>query len=156
MNNNRGMLLEAIINKTIKQYNEKDVALFHKKKLDIKFSSVDDVRNIKGGVIASKSTVDYYGIYKGSFVAFEAKSSRNNIFSKSNFKEHQHNYLKKIKKHGGIAFYIFLFKETNEFFLADISFINYEKKSINIEYIRREAISLELIFPGVIDFIKYL
>ncbi len=156
MNNNRGMLLETIINKTIKEYNEKGIALFHKKTLDIKFSSINDIRKIKDGTIVSKSTVDYYGVYKGSFVAFEAKSSNRNRIPKSNFKEHQHNYLKKIKNHGGIAFYIFLFKETNEFFLVDISLVNYEKKSITIENIRREGISLELIFPGVIDFIKYL
>lgn len=156
MNNNRGMLLETIINKTIKQYKSKDVAIFHKKELDIKFSSVDGMKKIKNGVIMSKSTVDYYGIYKGSFVAFEAKSTNTNNIAKSNFKEHQHNYLNLIKKHGGFAFYIFLFKNTNEFFLMDVSLVNYEKKTITIEYIRAKAISLDLIFPGVIDFIKFL
>lgn len=155
-NTNRGMLLETIINKTIKQYKDRDMAIFHKKQLDIKFSSIDEMKNIKNGVVMSKSTVDYYGIYRGFFVAFEAKSSNTNNIPKSNFKEHQHNYLKQIKKHQGFAFYIFLFKETNEFFMADISIINYEKKSITIEYIRKNAISLDLIFPGVIDFIEHL
>lgn len=158
MNNNanRGMLLETIINKTIQQYKEKNIALFHKKTLDIKFSSIDEMKRIKNGVVMSKSTVDYYGIYKGSFIAFEAKSSNTESIPKSNFKEHQHNYLLKIKEHSGYAFYIFLFRQTNEFFLADISIIKYEKKSITLEYIRKEAISLDLIFPGVIDFIKCL
>jgi recombination protein U len=155
MNNNRGMFLETIINNTIKQYKEKGAAIFHKKSLDIKFSALDSENKIKNGKIISKSTVDYYGIYKGSFVAFEAKSSQTSRIPKSNFKDHQHNYLKIIKKQGGIAFYIFLFKETNEFFLADISLINYEKKSITVEYMRENAIELDLIFPGVIDFIKY-
>jgi recombination protein U len=155
MNNNRGMLLETIINNTIKQYKQKGVAIFHKKSLDIKFSALDGTKKIKNGVIISKSTVDYYGIYQGSFVAFEAKSSKTNTIPKNNFKVHQHNYLKTIKKHGGLAFYILLFKETNAFFLVDVSLINYEKKSITIQYVRDKAIELDLLFPGVIDFVKY-
>ncbi|MGL5733180.1 MAG: Holliday junction resolvase RecU [Metamycoplasmataceae bacterium] len=155
-NNNRGMLLETIINKTIKYYEDKNIALIHKKTLDIKFSSIDEMRRVKNGVVMSKSTVDYYGIYKGSFIAFEAKSTNTNVIPKSNFKDHQHDYLLRIKKHNGNAFYILLFKQTNEFFLADISIINYRKKTITLEYIRSKAISLELLYPGIIDFIKYL
>ncbi|MGL5308930.1 MAG: Holliday junction resolvase RecU [Metamycoplasmataceae bacterium] len=155
-NNNRGMLLETIINKTIRYYEEKSIALIHKKTLDIKFSSIDEKRRVKNGVVISKSTVDYYGIYKGSFIAFEAKSSSINVISKSNFKNHQHDYLLKIKKHNGMAFYIFLFKRTNEFFIIDISLVNYRKKTITLEYIRSKGIALELIYPGIIDFIKYL
>ncbi len=156
MYNNRGMLLETIINNTIKQYREKEIAIFHKKMLDIKFSSLDITKKIKNGIIVSKSTVDYYGIYHGIFVAFEAKSVKAKTIPKSNFKEHQHNYLKSIKRHGGLAFYIILFKGTNDFFLVDVSLINYEKKSITLEYIEEKAIKLDLLFPGVIDFLKYL
>lgn len=156
MNNNRGMLLETIINKTIKQYKNKNIALIHKKTLDIKFSSVDKSNNIKNGIIISKSTVDYYGIYQGSFIAFEAKSVIGTSIPKNNFKDHQHDYLKTIKNLGGIAFYIFLFKSTNEFFLVDISLVNYEKKTITLEYIKKKGMSLELIYPGIIDFIIYL
>lgn len=156
MNNNRGMLLETIINKTIKQYKDINVALIHKKTLDIKFSSIDKNNKVKDGIVSSKSTVDYYGIYKGTFIAFEAKSVNGETIPKNNFKEHQHNYLKSIKNHGGIAFYILLFKETNEFFLADISIMDYKKKSITLKYIKEKGISLELIYPGVIDFINFL
>ncbi|MGL6125144.1 MAG: Holliday junction resolvase RecU [Metamycoplasmataceae bacterium] len=155
-NSNRGMLLETIINKTIKYYKEKNIALLHKKTLDIKFSSIDEMRRVKNGVVISKSTVDYYGVYKGKFIAFEAKSSNTKTIPKNNFKDHQHNYLQEIKKHSGLAFYIILFKRTNEFFLVDISIINYRKKSITLEHIRKTSISLDLIFPGIIDFIKYL
>ncbi len=156
MTKNRGMLLETIINKTIKQYKDMDIALIHKKNLDVKFASVDNNNHIKGGVIIAKSTVDYYGIYNGSFIAFEAKSVIGTSIPKGNFKEHQHNYLKTIKKHNGFAFYILLFKDTNEFFFIDISMIDYNKKSINLEYIRIHGILLELIYPGVIDFITCL
>ncbi|MDK2819564.1 MAG: Holliday junction resolvase RecU [Mycoplasmataceae bacterium] len=154
MNNNRGMLLETIINKTIKQYKENDVAIFHKKTLDIKFSNVNAKNKIDNGVIMSKSTVDYYGIYNGSFVAFEAKSTESIIVPKNNFKLHQHNYLKTIKKHGGIAFYIILFKTTNEFYLIDVTLVDYNKKLITLEFVRKNGCSLDLIFPGVIDFIS--
>ncbi|MGL5591935.1 MAG: Holliday junction resolvase RecU [Metamycoplasmataceae bacterium] len=154
--NNRGMLLETIINKTVEYYNKNNIALIHKKTLDIKFSAIDEMRRVKNGVVVSKSTVDYYGIYKGSFIAFEAKSSNTNVIPKNNFKEHQHDYLLKIKKYNGNAFYIFLFKQTNEVFLAEIGLINYRKKTITLEYLRNKAISLEIIYPGIIDFVKYL
>ncbi|MGL4343425.1 MAG: Holliday junction resolvase RecU [Metamycoplasmataceae bacterium] len=154
---NRGMLLETIINKTIQSYADNDVAIIHKKNLDIKFASVENDAKLKNSYISKKSTVDYFGIYKGKFICFEAKSTNEDKIPWSNFKEHQHEYLLRIKKHNGIAFYIIFFKKFNEFFLVDPSLIFQEtKKPIHIDFFRQKAILLDLVYPGYIDFLKYI
>ncbi|MGL5438378.1 MAG: Holliday junction resolvase RecU [Metamycoplasmataceae bacterium] len=154
---NRGMLLEKIINKTINSYKNNGTALFHKKNLDIKFERVDKELNVYNSVISKKSTVDYYGIYKGRFIAFEAKSTNKEYLSFSNFKEHQHNYLLEIEKYLGIAFYIILFKKTSEFFIIKASNINLQiKKSITKDFILNNGYYLEIIYPGYIDFLSFI
>lgn len=39
-NKHRGMLLESIINRTIKKYEQNNLALFHKKEVPINFSGI--------------------------------------------------------------------------------------------------------------------
>ncbi|WP_429980857.1 Holliday junction resolvase RecU, partial [Mycoplasmopsis bovis] len=73
--------------------------------------------NLDQAVISSKSSVDYYGIYKGKFIAFEAKSTELSILPLKNIKNHQIEYLNLIQKNGGIAFWIIYFKFENVFFL---------------------------------------
>jgi len=63
--NNRGMLLESIINNTNEYYFKNEIALIHKKNLDIKFKNVKLEKNkllLNNASIFSKSTVDYYGV----------------------------------------------------------------------------------------------
>lgn len=87
---NRGMLLESIINRTILTLERDGVALVHKKGLDLSFKSVDkEGFKVKGARIISKSTVDYYGVFKGRFLAFETKSVEEDYFPLSNIKKHQ-------------------------------------------------------------------
>jgi recombination protein U len=77
-NKKRGSLLESVINKTIAFYERNNVGLFHKKNLDVAFQSVTTQNNkpyLNNGYILKKSTVDYYGVLSGFFIAFEAKST---------------------------------------------------------------------------------
>lgn len=157
---NRGMLLENIINKTIWYYKNNDVAFFEKKDLNVKFNSVKFEKNKKmllNSFISSKSTVDYYGIYKGKYVTFEAKSTNESVFYFSNIKEHQHKHLKMIKKFGGISFYIILFKKELKIFLIDVEKIKYEEeKSISIKEVENLGYEIKIIFPGIIDFLIFI
>ncbi|MCR8613269.1 MAG: Holliday junction resolvase RecU [Mycoplasma sp.] len=157
---NRGMFLESIINKTISFYLENEIAVFHKKELPISFNKVNLINNklkIENAYIKNKSKVDYYGIYNGSFVAFEAKSTNLDNLPLKNIKNHQHEYLKLIKRLNGIVFYIICFKRWNEFYLINIETIdNLEKKQLDIDIARKKGIQLELEYPGIIDFVKFL
>lgn len=162
---NRGMLLEQIINQTIYYYNKNKIAYFNKKNLDIKFSEINrETTNInskktilKNSYISKKSTVDYYGIYKGQYISFEAKSSNKKSIPMLNIKEHQHKHLLEIKNYGGISFYIFFFKNESKLFLVDVSKIDfYNKKIITIDELKIFGKELEIIFPGIVDFLKYI
>lgn len=162
--NNRGMLLESIINNTNEYYFKNGIALIHKKNLDIKFKNVKLEKHkllLNNASIFSKSTVDYYGVWKGRFLAFEVKSTEQKNFEKKNIKKHQIEYLNKVVLHQGIAFWIIYFKFQNEFLL--IEHANFkkclfeEKKSyIFFETIKSLGKEIKLIFPGILDFLNIL
>lgn len=84
------MLLESIVNRTILMLEQEGVALIHKKGLNLSFKSVDrKERRVDGARIVSKSTVDYYGVFRGRFIAFEAKSVEEDYFPLANIRKHQ-------------------------------------------------------------------
>ena len=141
MKKNRGMLLEQLINKTIDLYKRHEVALFHKKDLPINFSKVikeNGKLSVKNAFIKEKSTLDYYGVYAGHFIAFEAKSTNKDSLPFSNIHDHQLEYMKDVVRNGGITFFIFGFQKYNEFFLFNYEMLeNIEKKSISIADARK-------------------
>ena len=160
MHKNRGMMLESIINRTINVYKKNGIALFHKKEIPIKFSKISDSDGklkIQEGRIESKSTTDYYGVYKGGFIAFEAKSTKLNSLPISNIKEHQLKYLFDVLNMGGKAFFIVCFQKYDEYFIISPDTISsLERKSLSIDIARKEGIKLELIYPGIIDFVELI
>ncbi len=153
---NRGMFLESIINKTIVVYAKNNVGIFHKKSLPIIFSKIKregQSLKVEKGRVTAKSTTDYYGIFQGKFVAFEAKSTKLKSLPLANIKEHQSRYLKQIHLHGGISFYIISYSTYNEFFLIEfIAMEEIEGKSLNIDIARKIGYKLELEYPGILDF----
>lgn len=154
---NRGMMLESIINKTIKFYENNELALFHKKELNISFSKIreeDGKLKIDNGRVKAKSTTDYYGIYNGTFYAFEAKSTNLKSLPIANIKEHQLNYLNKVIKHGGVAFFIIAFQMFDEYYIIKPDIIDsLNRKSLPIEIARKLGKRITLTYPGIIDFI---
>ncbi|WP_029512878.1 Holliday junction resolvase RecU [Mycoplasmopsis iners] len=154
---NRGMLLENIINRTIEYYKQNKLAYIEKKSLPIKFKSVGQKLNLEQAFISNKSTVDYIGCWQGSFIAFEAKSTQEDSLPKDNIKAHQIEYLDLIEQNGGIAFFIVFFSSKDEFYLVEFSLIKpHLNKAIKYEMIKKIGKSLELTFPGIIDFLPYL
>lgn len=159
---NRGMLLENILNTTINYYNKNQIAYFAKNNLNIKFKSVeskdkDNILKLNSSFIKSKSTVDYYGVYKGKYVTFEAKSTDESSFSLSNIKQHQHEHLKLIKKLGGKSFYIIFFKKYSKLFLVDVEDIEFGTiNTISLQEMEKISKQLEIIFPGIVDFLEFI
>ncbi|QSF13645.1 Holliday junction resolvase RecU [Mycoplasma sp. Mirounga ES2805-ORL] len=157
MKKNRGMLLESIVNKTINYYTDNNIAYIEKKELPIKFRKVVDNKNLENAFIFKKSTVDYIGCYKGRFIAFEAKTTNENLLPKSNIPNHQINYLRKIEENGGVSFLLIFFSSKDEFYVIKTSdFIMQLKKSISYENIKQYGFKLELCFPGIIDFLPFI
>ncbi|AGQ50667.1 Holliday junction-specific endonuclease [Mesomycoplasma hyopneumoniae 7422] len=153
---NRGMFLEKIINNTIEFYCANGIGIFHKKNLDISFKAVSKDLAVNDAFIFKKSTVDYYGIYKGIFVAFEAKSTNENVLNLKQIPEHQLSYLQKIREHFGCAFFIIFFKQLEKFYIVSIDKINLSWKSIPVAFLQKEGFEIPLTYPGIIDFIGYI
>ena len=158
----RGMFLEDLINRTISFYKHNDIAIINKKNLDIAFSTVKNIGSkqvINNGYVKSKSTSDYYGIYKGKFIAFEAKSTNLKSLPLKNIKQHQLDYLWKIHRHKGVAFLIIYFSEENRIFIIfvnDLELLPKNKKSIPIAFVIEHGIETSINYPGIIDFIDFL
>ncbi len=154
---NKGMFLESLLNKTISFYEKNMIGMFHKKPIPINFNSVKKGREVNQAWIASKSTVDYYGIYKGIFIAFEAKSTRLKSLPLVNIKYHQIDYLNKVNTLGGLGFFVIYYDTYDEYFLllpGDLEGL--DQKSLNIDVARKKGYSLEVMYPGILDFASVL
>ena len=161
---NRGMNLESELNITNEYYKEIDKAYIYKKTTPIKITKVDypsrDKATIKEAFFTVPSTTDYNGLYKGKYIDFEAKETKSSTaFALANIHAHQITHLKNIDKHQGIAFLIVRFSVLNETYLLTaknlINFIeNTERKSIPIEYFRKNAYLLKDGYRPRIDYLK--
>lgn len=146
---NRGMTLENDLNETNNYYLIHDIAVIHKKPTPIIINRVDYKSRsdaiIKEARFKIPSTTDYNGIYKGKYIDFEAKETKNKTsFPLSNIHKHQLDHLKSIINHGGIAFIIVRFISFNETYYLDacdlFSFLdNSDRKSIPYSYFKEKG-----------------
>ena len=163
---NRGMNLEYDLNETNKYYLDNDIAVIHKKPTPITIVSIDyKSRNeavIKEAYFKTPSTTDYNGIYKGKYIDFEAKETKNKLgFPLINIHEHQIEHLKKIIKFDGIAFLIIRFTYYNEtYFVFACDFINYietlKKKTVPLSFFKEKGILLKEKLNPRIDYLKII
>ena len=158
---NRGMDLETLLNETNEYYLEKDIAVIYKKPTPIGINKVRFENNkqvIKEAYFKSQSTLDYNGIYKGYYVDFDAKETLSKTaFPLSNIHEHQLEHIRRIDRHGGIAFLII--KMNSAYFILGakkiIEFVdNNERKSIPYSYILENGLEIKEGFRPPLDYIK--
>jgi len=141
---NRGLDLEYLINITNEYYLINDIAVIYKKPTPITVHKVDYKKNkVTEGYYKTPSTLDYNGIYKGKYIDFDAKETKNKTsFPLSNIHSHQIKHIERVISHGGISF-IILKMNSNYFLLKGedlLDFINTNKrKSIPFEYIKNNC-----------------
>ena len=162
---NRGMDLENDINNTNSYYLDNDIAIVYKKPTPIKVSKVNYNKNhtiITEAFYEMPSTTDYYGIYKGKYIDFDAKEVKNSSsFALSNLHAHQLKHLKRVKEHGGISFLIVRFYKNNITYLIEIDeiidYINSEnRKSIPIDYFESKAHRIPDAYIPRVNYIKVI
>lgn len=163
---NRGMSLENEINSANEYYRIMDLAYIYKKPTPIKIVKTDypsrDKAVIREAYFTIPSTTDYNGLYKGYYVDFEAKETRNKTsFSLNNIHSHQIKHLENIYRHNGIAFLIVRFTTLNKTFLLLVSdlleFINNNKrKSIPIDFFDKKGYIIKDSLKPTIDYLKVL
>jgi len=160
---NRGMNLEESINITNSYYLDNNIAVIHKKPTPIQITKLDGKKGrIIDGFFKSPSTTDYNGIYKGKYIDFEAKETKNKTsFPLANIGKHQVQHLKRVKEHGAIAFVIISFSSLGEIYLIDANYIiacynNNERKSIPYSYIKEKGHLIKMGFFQRVDYLKIL
>ena len=148
---NRGMDLESDINLSNEWYREQDIAVITKRPTPINIVKVDYSRGarITDAYFEKQSTTDYNGVYKGRYIDFEAKNTKSKTsFPLSNIEQHQIDHLKRVIRHGGIAFFIIQFQSRQEVYLLDASFVinfweNGERKSIPYDVFLNDGILIK-------------
>lgn len=166
---NRGMTLEEDLNETNEYYRERQIAVIHKKPTPVQIVSVDYPKRsaavIKEAYFKQASTTDYNGVYKGKYIDFEAKETRNHTsFPLQNIHEHQIKHMEAVLKQKGICFLILRFTNSDEIFLLEaeklLQFWNRKKnggrKSISRQEIETDGYKIPLGYQPRIDYIKVI
>lgn len=161
----RGMFLETLLNQTNDYYRLRKIAVIHKKPTPVQVVKVDYPKRsaavIKEAYYRHASTTDYNGVYRGCYIDFEAKETKNKTsFPFINIHEHQLQHMQDCINQGGIVFIIFYFSSLNEYYLLEsqylISFIKENKdrkKSIPLTCIRKNGIQIHLTVQSILDYI---
>ena len=153
-NSNNGMFLETLLNRTSDYYKDNNKLLFFKRNLPISIYKNNN-GNINGK-LTSKSQTDYYGIYDGRYIDFEAKQTNKEVFYLNNIKDHQINHLKTIDELNGISFLILHFLKFDEFFCIDYKKLITIDCKITREWCKQNAFEIHIFFPGILNIIEYL
>lgn len=122
----RGMTLEAEINASNDYYLATGQAVIHKKPTPIQLVKVDYPKRsaavVREAYFRRPSTTDYNGIYRGYYIDFDAKETRNKAsFPLKNFHQHQIDHLAACLKQGGICFAFIKFTRLDKHFLLPAS-----------------------------------
>jgi len=161
----RGMFLETLLNQTNDYYRLRKIAVIHKKPTPVQVVKVDYPKRsaavIKEAYYRHASTTDYNGVYRGCYIDFEAKETKNKTsFPFINIHEHQLQHMEDCIFQGGIVFIIFYFSSLNEYYLLEsqylISYIKENKegkKSIPLTYIRENGMPIPLTVQSILDYI---
>ncbi|ELL44960.1 Holliday junction resolvase RecU [Spiroplasma melliferum] len=154
--NNRGMFLESLLNYTIQKYFDNNTSLFFKRPVNIipleKYQHL-----ITKSYFKTKTGCDYYGLYQGHYIEFEAKETNQQKFNLNNIKTHQLQQLALVHNHHGISFIIIYFHSYDRYFI-----LSYQKltewiklmptKQIPLSYFIENGHELFLVFPNFLDF----
>ncbi|KXT77350.1 Holliday junction resolvase RecU [Streptococcus sp. DD13] len=158
---NRGMSFEAAINDSNHYYLARGIAVIHKKPTPIQIVKVDYPKRSRAKIIEAyfrqASTTDYSGVYKGHYIDFEAKETRQKTaMPMKNFHSHQIEHMDQVLAQGGICFVLLHFSTLKETYLLPasplIAFykIDQGSKSMPLSYIREHGYELKLgHFPSV-------
>ncbi|WP_050615389.1 Holliday junction resolvase RecU [Bacillus testis] len=165
----RGMTLEEDLNESNQYYLSQSIAVVHKKPTPIQIVDVHYPKRsaavIKEAYFKQASTTDYNGVYKGKYLDFEAKETRNSTsFPLQNVHEHQILHMEQVLRQQGIAFIIIRFATLEEIYLMEahhlIAFWNRMlsggRKSITKQEVESTSYKIPITFQPRIDYIKVI
>ena len=158
---NRGMSFEKMINESNNFYLSRGLAVIHKKPTPIQIVKVDYPRRSQAKITEAyfrqASTTDYSGVFKGHYIDFEAKETRQKqSMPMKNFHQHQIDHMEAVLGQGGICFVLLHFSSLRETYLLPASYlIEFYKidkggKSMPLSYIQEHGYAIEMQqFPSI-------
>jgi recombination protein U len=119
---NRGKTLEDELNETNDYYLSHGIAVIHKKPVPIQVVKVNyparSAAVITEAYFRTPSTTDFNGVWKGKYIDFEAKETKNKTsFPLNNVHPHQIEHMKSVTEQDGIAFLIVKFSSLDRYFI---------------------------------------
>ncbi len=163
---NRGMTLEHDIEMANEYYRYNNIGVIYKKPTPITIAKVHYPSRseaiIKEAYFKTPSTTDYNGIYRGKYIDFEAKETKNKtLFPLNNIHKHQIKHLKSILNHGGIGFLIIRFSTLNKTYLLPaerlLEFIeNNDRKSIPLDFFEKNSYLIKDKYNPRVDYLEIL
>ncbi|CAM3722109.1 Holliday junction resolvase RecU [Alkalicoccus chagannorensis] len=163
---NRGMRFEEDIQESCAFYLARDKAVIHKKPTPLQIVRVHYPKRsaavVTEAYFQQPSTTDFNGVYRGRYVDFEAKETRNKTsFPLKNIHAHQIDHMKQAEAHGGTCFLLMHFRAHKEVYLVPAAVIvdwyeNKDKtrKSIPKKDIEAAGYHVPVGFLPRIDFLK--
>ena len=152
---NRGMSFEKMINESNNYYLSRGLAVIHKKPTPIQIVKVDYPHRSRAKIVEAyfrqASTTDYSGVYKGHYIDFEAKETRQKkSMPMKNFHSHQIKHMEAVLEQKGICFVLLHFSSLRETYLLPASYlIEFYKidkggKSMPLTYIQEHGYPIEM------------
>ncbi|MCV3728365.1 Holliday junction resolvase RecU [Ureaplasma miroungigenitalium] len=156
---NKGMFLETLINRSLQLFTQEYSGFFIKRDVSVSIRKIEN--NHVLGTLKAKSQADYYGFYDGSYYDFEVKQTTDSTFDLKQIKDHQLQHLLLIHEQRGYAFVIIGFLSLNKYYAISIfllyqHFLQKKEKRIHHEWLDSFGISMELIFPGLFNWLSLL
>ena len=159
---NRGMSFESDINAANDYYREKGICLITKRPTPINVVKVDYSKGalITNAYFEKQSTTDYNGVFKGRYIDFEAKSTKQKVsFPLANIPSQPIEHLTKVIEHQGIAFFLIRFETVGRVFLLDAQYVidfhsKFKRKSIPLNLIKEMGIEIEYGLNPRLNYIK--
>jgi recombination protein U len=163
---NLGSDFEDETNESNEYYQNKNIAVIHKKPTPVQIVKVDYPARNKAKIVEAyyktPSTTDYNGIYKEKYIDFEAKSCRELNFSFDRIYEHQIKHLDSIDKLGGIAFLIIEFSSIDEVYILPSKLLiekyneslNGGRKSIPYDFIKDNGVFVKRGFNPRLSYLE--
>lgn len=152
---NRGMSFEKMINESNSYYLSRGLAVIHKKPTPIQIVKVDYPHRSRAKIVEAyfrqASTTDYSGVYKGHYIDFEAKETRQKkSMPMKNFHSHQIEHMEAVLEQKGICFVLLHFSSLRETYLLPASYlIEFYKidkggRSMPLTYIQEHGYPIEM------------
>lgn len=162
----RGMSLEATINEANAYYRETGRAVIYKKPTPIQLVKVDypsrSAAVVREAYFKRPSTTDYNGVYRGYYIDFDAKETRNKAsFPLKNFHPHQVAHLDRCLAQGGICFALIQFTALDLTFLLPARYLvahwtaqaSGGRKSIPLQTIQKEGVAVNYGLNPQLDYL---